>query len=94
MRAYWMVLLLATTSACSPTPFGERDVSRMEAKIAMPPGAAPLDQYARFYSPPRVHTESSLPFTTITDPIPNWPEPRTKPVVVAVFVQSWAWGRV
>jgi hypothetical protein len=82
------LLITFGVAACENEGLGQADVDRFEANVRLPPGAYPLDSYARFYSSPRVHTLDDLPFTMILDPAPGWPEPRSKPVVAAVFVQA------
>ncbi len=69
----------------------EAGLDRFEAQFATPAGARPLREYRRVYAGPAVHTEDDLPFTTLSTPMPDWPEPRTKPVGVGVFVVPGAW---
>ncbi len=82
------LLITFGVAACETEELVQSDVDLFEANVRLPPGAYRLDSYARFYSTPRVHTLDGLPFTTILDPAPGWPEPRSKPVVAAVFVQA------
>ncbi|MBL0946750.1 hypothetical protein [Brevundimonas sp.] len=82
------LLLTFGASACKSDRLDQSDVDRFEANVRLPAGAYRLESYARFYAQPRVHTLDELPFTTILDPAPGWPEPRSKPVVAAVFVQA------
>lgn len=80
------LLIAFGVAACETQGLGQSDVERFEANIRLPPGAYRLDAYARFYAPPGVYALDDLPFTTILDPAPGWPEPRSEPVVAAVFV--------
>ena len=78
-------------AGCQPQTLTEADVARFEAQLVLPEGAEPLSSYARYYAPPRVHTEDSLPFTSMA-PLPGWREPRSEPVVVGVLAQPGVWG--
>ncbi|MBO9500268.1 hypothetical protein [Brevundimonas sp. A19_0] len=82
------LLIAFGVAACETQGLGQSDVERLEANIRLPPGAYRLDAYARFYAPPEVYALDDLPFTTILDPAPGWPEPRSEPVVAAVFVHA------
>lgn len=88
IRTFGFSMVALILASCATPGLSRGDVSRFETKIRLPVGAYPLDAYARFYSPPRIHTLDELPFTTILDPPPGWPEPRGEPVVAAVFVRA------
>jgi len=87
-----MVVALGV-SGCASRGLSLAEVNRFEAQLVMPKGAELLTSYSRQYSPPRVYqSEEELPFTTVMSPVEAWPEPRTTPVAVGVFVLPGVWG--
>lgn len=93
LRTASVTTVVLAVAACSPSQPTPADIRRFEADIAMPAGAGPPGEYARYYAPPRVYTIDDLPFTTIAEPAPGWAEPRTSPVVAAVFVRPGVWSQ-
>ena len=80
------LLLCVGLGSCSERELTRADIARFEQQLVLPAGAAPLPAYGRHYAPPRLYSEEDLPFTTLVDSMPGWPEPRTAPVAVGVFV--------
>lgn len=87
-----LVVAAVALSACTPEPFGTADIARIERQIEMPPGAAPLDTYARRYAPPRVFRRGEqLPFSTFGEASDRL-EASGGEWVVALFLKPGIWG--
>ncbi|MGQ2992034.1 MAG: hypothetical protein ACT6RD_11240 [Brevundimonas sp.] len=82
------LMLWIGLAACQSATHQPRfeDSKRLEAGIRMPPGASPLVSYARYYLPTQTVSAETLPFTTISDHLPQRLDHPSE-LVLAIFIR-------